>query len=63
MATIEYTRQGVRDLNKLGPRPIRREAVHAPPCIPEPGWTPKGSGYVRCCRVCGKVVEERNERS
>lgn len=59
---IEYTRQGVRDLNKLGPRPSRREALHPPPCIPDIGWTSLGRGhYVRYCRVCGRVVEERND--
>lgn len=60
---IEYTGQGVRNLNALGPRPPRHEALHAPPCVPEPDWTSKGRGrYVRSCRVCGRIVEERNDR-
>ena len=61
---VEYTGQGVRNLNSLGPRPPRHEALHAPPCIPDPEWTPKGrfGCYVRYCRVCGRVVEERNDR-
>ena len=59
---IEYTGQGVRNLNSLGPRPPRHEALHEPPCIPESEWTSKGRGrYVRNCRVCGRIVEERND--
>lgn len=60
---IEFTRQGVRNLNNLGPRAPKRESLHDPPCLPEAEWTHKGRGrYVRYCRVCAKIVDERNDR-
>ena len=60
---VQLTGQGVRNLNAIGPRLRRRGALHEPPCMPEPEWTSRGRGlYVRYCRMCGRVVEERNDR-
>lgn len=63
MNDVPLTRQGVRNLDKLGPKPlrIRRASDACPPHLPAEQWERDETGFllIRRCRLCKTILDTR----